>query len=124
MVNIAVVGSRNYINKQFIYKVLDKFISNLNLDVILVSGGARGVDTISKEYAISRNINIIEFKADWNKYGKSAGFIRNADIINKANIVFAFWDGKSSGTKDSINKSIKQNKHLVVYIDEIRQFNN
>jgi hypothetical protein len=54
------------------------------------------------------------FKPDWNKYGKSAGFVRNKLIIENADIVFAFWDGESKGTLISINIAKELNKKLYI----------
>ena len=62
----------------------------------IISGGARGVDTIAKNYTlVNRNIRLEEFIPNWKKYGRSAGIIRNGDIIKASNLVIAFWDGKS-----------------------------
>ena len=61
-------------------------------------------------------INRIIFLPDWDKYGKSAGFIRNKLIINEADMVVAFWDGKSKGTKNSIDLAINAGKPVDIYI--------
>jgi ankyrin repeat protein len=63
---------------------------------------ASGADILGKQYAIDRKLNYIEFPADWNKYGKRAGFIRNQEIVDNSDFVIAFWDGVSNGTKHSI----------------------
>lgn len=51
---------------------------------------------------------------DWELYGKSAGPIRNRKMVSKSDVVFAFWDGKSKGTKNSIDTAIKLNKPVLV----------
>ena len=124
---IAVVGSRNFINKDFIETIMSIHF-NIHHDDILVSGGAKGVDSIAEEIVKEWNNNYhfyannpkqfkkIIFKPDWNKYGKSAGFIRNKLIINEAELVLAFWDGKSKGTKHSIDLAIKAGKPIDIYI--------
>ena len=82
-------------------------------DLVLVSGGAVGADSLAERYAKEHNLQIIVFKPDWNKHGKAAGFIRNTNIIEEADEIIAFWDGISNGTRDSISKARKMNKPLV-----------
>ena len=118
---IAVVGSREFKDKELIQMVLED-IGNI---WSLVSGGARGVDFWAEEIIEDLNrknsypserIQKIIFKPDWDKYGKSAGFIRNKLIINEADMVLAFWDGKSKGTKHSIDLAIKAGIPLNIYV--------
>lgn len=115
---IAVVGSRNFIYKKFVMAKLIAIISGLEHydDVLIVSGGAQGVDSWAEEIALRFKIPKIIFKPDWNKYGKRAGFIRNELIINEADKVIAFWDGESKGTKHSIDLAIKAKKHVDIYV--------
>jgi len=122
--NIAVVGSREFKDKKLIEDML-KRISYGDVPFTLVSGGARGVDTFaeqivktinSKKVSRYQHHKIIIFKPNWNKYGKSAGFIRNQSIIDEADKVIAFWNGKSKGTKHSIDLAIKANKPVDIYI--------
>lgn len=78
---------------------------NFNLDEIthIVSGGARGADSLAEKFAREYNKKLIVYRADWNRYGKGAGFIRNATIINACDYCVAFWDGQSHGTKHDID---------------------
>ncbi len=77
-------------------------------------GGAKGADSLGEEYAKENNIPTKIFIPDWDKYGKSAGMIRNTDIVNESELIVAFWDGISSGTLDSINKAKKNNKKVLI----------
>lgn len=105
---VAIIGSRNlYIDN------LDKYIPE-DTDEI-VSGGAVGIDTCAKEFALKNNIKLTEFFPEYNKYKKYAPLKRNIKIIDYADIVIAFWDGKSKGTKFVINECKKINKKLIVY---------
>ena len=132
---IAVVGSRNFTDKHFIHITLPDYFSSPSREDVLISGGAKGVDTIAEEFIDSwknANINIYGqspdkfkitkkiFKPDWNKYGKSAGFIRNELIIKEADHIIAFWDGQSKGTKHSIDLAIKAGKPIDIYIRKIK----
>ena len=94
---VAVVGSRK--------------LRALSLDLYLpedvteiVSGGAKGVDADAREYARAHGIRLTEFLPEYQKYGRSAPLYRNIQIIEYADVVLAFWDGKSRGTKFVIDQ--------------------
>jgi len=108
--NIAIVGSRDFTDKDLFWSVLEKY--KLSRCDCIVSGGARGADSLARWYAHTKAIKLKEFLPDWKRYGRGAGFIRNKQIIEAADIVIAFWDGKSKGTKNSIDLAIKQKKEL------------
>ncbi len=101
----AVVGSRHFFGYARISKVLDEyrpFITGI------VSGGALGVDSIAICYAKEHDIPWVEHLADWNKYGKSAGYRRNKLIVQDADYMVAFPASDSKGTVDSINLARKK----------------
>lgn len=114
---IAIVGSRNFNN----YELLKDTILN-KFDIFditeIVSGGATGADLLGAQFAKEYSIKLTEFLPDWTTYGKSAGYIRNKDIVNHADVVIAFWDGKSKGTKHSIDIAKKENKQCEVILYE------
>jgi hypothetical protein len=83
----------------------------------VVCGKACGADTLGEEWAKERNIPITYFPADWEKYGKSAGFIRNAQMADHAEALIALWDGSSKGTGNMIELAKK--KGLKIYIHYI-----
>lgn len=105
---IAVIGSRTFDDK----KLLDVILSGYEIDLI-ISGGARGADSLAQEYAKERNIPAKIFLPDWS-IGRHAGFLRNTQIVEAADCVIAFWDGKSKGTLDSINKAKKLGKDCAI----------
>lgn len=112
---IAVIGSRDFNKKEYLYSAIDQFISESNeVDISIISGGAQGADAIAKSYAHDRSYNYEEFKPDWKQFGRGAGPIRNAAIVEACDTLIAFWDGKSRGTQDAINKAKKLNKHIVI----------
>ena len=110
---IAVVGSRTFTNYTLLQSVLDLAVKHGVLDEI-VSGGARGADSLARKYARDYNVSYKEFPAQWDIYGKRAGFIRNKFIVEYCDIVIAFWDGKSRGTKDTINTARKLGKRVCI----------
>jgi hypothetical protein len=106
---VAVIGSRTFNNYELLKTTLEKYkISNV------VSGGAKGADKLSEEYAKEFNIPTTIFLPNWEKFGKSAGFKRNHHIIQNAETVIAFWDGISKGTKSSIDIAKKFNKEVII----------
>lgn len=84
----------------------------------IVSGGAIGIDSCASEYAKSHNIKLTEYLPDYKKYGRSAPLKRNIEIINNSDIVLAFWDGNSRGTKYVIDKCKKIGEKVNVFILE------
>lgn len=105
---VAVIGSRGL------------SISNLEeylpQDVTeIISGGARGVDTSAKMYALTHGIKLTEFLPQYEKYGRAAPLKRNITIIENADLVLAFWDGTSHGTKFVIDHCKKRNIPIVIH---------
>ena len=111
MTKVLVCGSRDF------EVTIDKMYQDLNdalmlLDLIgrgdnnpieIVSGGARGPDDVAIEMARKYELKYNVFYADWNKYGKSAGPIRNKEMVDYTDIMLAYWDGSSPGTKSTID---------------------
>ncbi len=104
---IAVIGSRNSEIKD-LKNFLPRDVSEI------VSGGAKGIDSCARNYAESNNIKYTEFLPEYEKYGTDAPLKQNDLIIDYADIVIAFWDGKSKGTKYVIDTCNKKNKPIVI----------
>ena len=97
---IAIVGSRNY----KCLEQVEKYINTLTASsVIIISGGAKGVDKTAINAAKRRNIEYEEILPNWKTEGRIAEFRRNLIIVSKANEVIAFWDGISNGTRHTID---------------------
>lgn len=111
--SVAIIGSRTINDKSFVYSKLDKIFLGRKPDLV-VSGGAKGPDTLGVLWARDNQVEVKEFIPDWEKYGRGAGFKRNSQIVEAANLVIAFWDGLSRGTKDSIDKAKKLNKRVEI----------
>lgn len=112
---IIIAGSRNFYD----YEFLKQKMKELNLEITeLVCGEARGADSLGKRWALENNIPIKSFYPDWDRYGNSAGMIRNHEMGDYADYLVAFWDGKSRGTKDMIFYMQQIGKHGEVIIYE------
>lgn len=105
---VAVVGSRNLRVDD-----LGKYLPDSVTEII--SGGARGVDTCAREYALSQGIKLTEFLPEYDKYGRVAPLRRNITIIEYADLVLAFWDGNSRGTKFVIDKCKERGVPVKIY---------
>lgn len=95
------MGSRDFPDMDAVRQV----VQGLPPATVVISGGARGVDSIAAEEARRHGLEVIVVKAEWDRLGKSAGMIRNGEIVRLADEVIAFWDGKSRGTRDTIQKA-------------------
>ena len=110
--NIVVAGGRDFTNTNVAFNRLAQHV--MNKDTI-VSGHASGADKLGELFARSHNLELKLFPADWEKYGKSAGPIRNRKMAKIADLVIVFWDLESRGTKSMIKETLAYNKNLIVY---------
>lgn len=85
------------------------------LDLEVVCGLAVGADTLGKDWAKANDIHLVTFPAEWDKYGKAAGAIRNVEMADYADALVAFWDGKSKGTKHMIQTALVKGLAVHVY---------
>ena len=106
---VAVIGSRNLTLDD-----LGKYLPEETTEI--VSGGARGIDSCAREYAVSHKMKLTEFLPEYDKYGRSAPLKRNITIIEYADIVLAFWNGTSHGTKYVIDNCKKRNIPVRVFL--------
>ncbi len=119
MKKIVVAGTRSFND----YSIAEKYIQNClakeNLDepTSFISGGCRGADILGQKYAEKYGFPIEIHKAEWNKYGRAAGPIRNKEMAQIADIIICFWDQKSKGTKSLIDFAKRLNK--TVYIMDL-----
>lgn len=115
---LAVVGSRTVSDRDALYKVLN----SIETPSLLVSGGAKGADMLSEDWASLEGVPTLIIKPDWEKDGKGAGFKRNRYIIEACDKVIAFWDGESRGTINSINWAISLSKECRIIYTKIPNF--
>lgn len=105
---VAVIGSRGLTVSD-----LERYLPKETTEI--VSGGAKGIDSCAREYALSHNMRLTEFLPEYDKYGRAAPLKRNITIIQNADLVLAFWDGVSRGTKYVIDNCRKRNIPVTVY---------
>ena len=109
---VIIAGSRGFTD----YPKLKAFCDNLlkikssTHSITIVSGGAQGADKLGEKYAKENNYGLDVYKADWNTYGKSAGYKRNQQMSLHADVLIAAWDSKSRGTMHMINIMNTANK--------------
>ena len=108
---VAVVGSRS------------STVSNLGAylpegTTEIVSGGAQGIDACAREYALTNGLKLTEFLPEYERYGRNAPLKRNRAIVDYADMVIAFWDGRSRGTKYVIGHCASKHKSLAMYMKD------
>lgn len=108
-----IAGSRSITDKAAIFRLLDELPW---IPTEVVSGTAAGVDSIGEEWAAARDIPVTRFPAEWNKFGKRAGYIRNTSMSHYAKGLVLFWDGVSRGSAHMLLEAQRRNLKIVLHI--------
>ena len=113
-----IAGSRTFNDYTKAEKIISDYLRKnyFGKEIVVVSGGCRGADKIGERYAGEKGLKKVIFGAEWGKYGRAAGPIRNEKMAKVADCVICFWDGKSAGTKSMINLAKKYNKPVYINI--------
>lgn len=114
MKKVIVAGGRDFASFTKLCMILDAHFREAG-GVEIVSGGARGVDRMAERWARTRGVCCEVHPADWRKYGKRAGMVRNAEMAEIADELVAIWDGESRGTAAMIDMMKKRGKPVTVY---------
>ena len=85
---------------------------------LIISGGAKGIDALAEEYADKHKISKLIMRPDYKKYGKAAPLIRNKKMVDLSDIIIIIWDGKSKGTKFTIDYAKAQGKEVIIIVNE------
>ena len=129
---IIIAGTRSFDNFYVLTRNIDNYLYKLVLDKVItdkemikfISGTAKGADQLGEQYAKACGCEIVRFYPDWDKYGKSAGYIRNKEMAKyaseKTGVLFAFWDGESKGTKHMIDLAYQYelDVHVINYTED------
>lgn len=115
---VIVAGGRDFTNYALVEEAIK--ISGFEISQI-VSGKAKGVDTLGEVWALANNIHVEAFPADWSQHGRAAGPIRNKQMAEYADALIAIWDGESKGTANMIQQA--RNKQLNVFIYLVKDTN-
>lgn len=104
-----IAGSRGFNS----HEMLNNALANLHWTITeVVSGTARGADRMGEEWAKNNNIPVARFPANWDEYGKSAGYRRNVDMAKYADALVVFWDGESRGAMHMYNIALREGIHI------------
>lgn len=115
---VIIAGGRDFTN----YALVEDAIKCSAFEISqVVSGKAKGVDTLGEVWALANNISVEAFPADWSQHGRAAGPIRNREMAEYADALIAIWDGESKGTANMIQQA--RNKKLNVFIYLVKETN-
>lgn len=114
MKRIVVAGSRGFDDYKYLKSKLDQITWNEG-DVI-ISGGAKGADSLGERYAKEHSIRLEVYSADWDQYGKRAGYIRNKQMAEACTHGMVFWDGESKGASHMIDLLKEYERKFVVFL--------
>jgi hypothetical protein len=120
---VIIAGSRGFSNYKLLREQCNKYLreKRKTSNIIIVSGHARGADTLGEKYAQDEGFALEIYPAQWKKLGKQAGYRRNEQMAEVADALIAFWDGSSKGTKHMID--IMREKNQLVRVVEYETTN-
>lgn len=116
MKKFIIAGGRDFSDGALLFEACSTVMGIYDMDAAcVISGTAKGADTLGEEYAEHYGYSVLKRPAEWEKYGKSAGYRRNHQMALEADALIAFWDGKSRGTKNMIEEAHKARLETHVY---------
>ncbi len=113
---LLVAGSRSITDYRIIKNAIEISIFSFGQPSTIISGCARGVDKLGEKWAKENNIAVERHPALWDTYGKKAGYIRNKEMVDACDGAVIIWDGRSKGTKHTIDLLKNSNKPYIVII--------
>ena len=116
----GIIGSRNFTDKEFFICKVNEVIAIEGIPTLVISGGAEGADTLAEEWAKENAIEFQVFKPQHKDFPKSirrfaAPHARNTLIAEHSDIIMAFWDGQSTGKKDTVDKALALSKKVYMF---------
>ena len=113
---VIIAGSRNFKEYQKLKTECNYFLQGQK-NITIVSGDHyKGADKLGIQYANEKGFKLIKFPAEWNKFGKAAGPIRNKEMAVFADVLIAFWDGRSRGTQNMIRLANQKGLRIKVVV--------
>jgi hypothetical protein len=113
IMKIIIAGSRHFNDYNLLKTKCDYFLKNTHC-VEIVSGAAAGADALGEKYAAENGFALKLFPADWGKYSKAAGVIRNREMAKYADALILFWDGQSTGSQNMLHLANKNNLKIKI----------
>lgn len=107
-IRVVVAGTRTFTDRDLLFSTLDKHFGKCLSRVVVVSGAAAGADSLGEAWAAERGVRCERYPADWDRYGKRAGYLRNSQMADVAGYAIVFWDGKSKGSENMVNIAISK----------------
>ena len=115
MFRVIIAGTRTFDDYESLKAYADYKLSRIEDDIEIVSGGARGADALGERYAKEKGYSVKRFPAEWDKYGRKAGHLRNEAMARYADALLAYWNGESKGTKSMIELAKASGLKVGVY---------
>lgn len=115
VVKIVIAGGRDFKDYKLLEERCDYYLQDAvekGYTIKIVCGCAKGADKLGERYAKARGYEVIYYPANWEKYGKRAGYLRNEEMAIAGDALIAFWDNQSRGTKHMIDLAGKHNLHI------------
>lgn len=119
---LAIAGSRSFNDFAFLEMKINELRTQYPMDG-LISGGAKGADVLAEQYAAKYHLAIERILPDWKVHSRGAGHRRNEIIVQKCDVLAAFWDGQSPGTRHIVAYAQKRDKQVFVFNDSHKQQN-
>ena len=117
MFRVIIAGTRDFTDYDLLKNYCDYMLSKKaesGEEIVIISGGASGADALGEQYAKERGYKILRYPAQWKKYGRQAGPMRNREMADNADALIAYWDGESRGTKNMIEEAKKRGLQVAV----------
>lgn len=115
MFKVIIAGTRTFDDYEALKAYADYKLGQIKEDIEIISGGATGADALGERYAKEKGYTIKLFPADWNRYGRRAGPLRNKQMADYADALIVFWDGSSRGTKSMLELAKEQGLKIGIY---------
>lgn len=114
---VIIAGTRTFSDYDLLCRKCDEFLQKQTQthSIVIVSGTARGADRLGERYAAEHGYSVERYPANWNVYGKAAGYIRNSDMANASDALICFWDGQSRGSGHMIDLARKKGLSVRIF---------